>query len=124
MAQISDSELELMKILWEKGGSAYFAEVMEVLTRQNSDWKPNTVLTFLVRLTDKGMVRAEKINRKNRYSAAISETEYTSIQTRTFLDKVYHGDAKSLASALVQQDYLTGDDLTELKKFWEELSSQ
>ncbi len=31
--QVSDSELELMRIIWDNGGSALYAQIMEELVR-------------------------------------------------------------------------------------------
>ena len=33
--QISDSELELMKIIWGNGGTALYAQIMEALSKKD-----------------------------------------------------------------------------------------
>ena len=116
---ISDSELELMRILWARGGRARFAEVMEALSAREKEWKANTVLTFLSRLVEKEMLAVEKHGRLNVYVALLREEDYADSQTRTFLDRVYGGNAGRLVSSLLKQDCLTADDLEELKAFWE-----
>lgn len=116
--QISDSELELMWIIWRMNGTAFFADIMSALEEKNYDWKPNTVLTFLSRLGEKGMLKVEKVKHKNNYIALVSEGEYTSSQTISFIDKMYSGDAKSLVSTLMKQDCLSENDFEELKQFW------
>lgn len=120
MSQISDSELELMRIIWSHGGRALFAAVMEDLEQQGKSWKVNTILTFLSRLTEKGFLSTRKIGRRNEYIALITEKEYAAEQTKTFLDKVYEGNARDLVAALVQQNCLNERDLEELKQFWNE----
>ena len=59
---ISESELEIMKVLWEieKGSSA---EIIEQL-KDKSDWKPKTIQTLITRLVSKGFVDVDKTNRK------------------------------------------------------------
>ena len=47
-----------------------------------------------------------KIGHRNKYTAIVSEDEYQSSQTETFLHKVYEGNAKGLVSALIQKDLL------------------
>lgn len=37
--QISDSELELMKIVWDEGGKALYARIMERLTGTGKGWR-------------------------------------------------------------------------------------
>ena len=72
---ISDSELELMRIVWARGGRARFAEVMEALAAQEKEWKANTVLTFLSRLVEKEMLAVEKRGRLNIYVALLREED-------------------------------------------------
>ena len=85
---------------------------------KSKSFKTNTVLTFLSRLVEKDMLIVEKRGRLNEYIALISESEYMNAQTKAFLDKVYHGNAKNLVSSLLKQDCLTSDDFEELSKFW------
>lgn len=117
--QLSDSELELMRVVWSRGGRARFAQVMEALSGQGREWKANTVLTFLSRLVEKEMLAVEKNGRLNVYVALLREEDYADQQTRTFLDRVYGGNAGRLVSSLLKQDCLTAEDLDELKAFWE-----
>ena len=69
--QISDAELVLMKLLWRQGGSALYAELMEAPDIVARGWQKNTVITLLARLGEKGLVTAEKLGRRNRYTAAV-----------------------------------------------------
>ena len=115
---ISDSELELMKIIWQKGGKALLADVMEQLSEQGNSWQNNTVITLLSRLVDKGLLKTSKIGRKNEYKAIISEEEDQTEQTKTLLDKLYEGKAKGLLMTLLQSDMLTEEDRQELQDFW------
>ena len=63
--QVSDSELELMQIVWDCGGRALYAQIMEALTAAGRSWQKNTVITLLSRLVDKGMLKTSKIGRRN-----------------------------------------------------------
>lgn len=117
--QVSDSELELMKIIWSGGGTAKYAFIMEELAKAGSTWQKNTVITLLSRLVDKGLLKTNKIGRRNEYIALVSEAGYQSAQARVLLNKFYAGDAKSLVAALIQGDMLSEDDYRELKRFWE-----
>ncbi|MCQ4925599.1 BlaI/MecI/CopY family transcriptional regulator [Tissierella carlieri] len=116
--QMSDSERELIKIIWDNGGSIFIAELLEKVEENNKGWKRSTVLTFLTRLTEKGFIKTEKYKRKNKYIATLSESEYMEEQTTVFLHKVYDGNAKKLVSTLLKQDRITSKDFEELEKFW------
>lgn len=117
--QVSDSELELMRIIWSEGGSALYAVIMERLAQAGNRWQKNTVITLLSRLVEKGMLKTSKIGRRNEYTALVSQADYQAAQARTFLDKLYEGSAKGLVSTLIQAELLSAEDYEELRRFWE-----
>ena len=119
MQQISDYELELMKVIWNNDGSALYAEIVSALSVKGMNWTKNTIITLLARLVDKGYLKTSKIGRRNQYTALVSEGEYRITQTEQFVNKIYEGDVKGLVSALIRTDHLTEEDYEELKAFWE-----
>ncbi len=116
--QISNSELELMKIIWAKGGNALYADIMEELVKTGRIWQKNTIITLLSRLADKGFLKVGKIGHRNEYTAVISEEDYQTTQTQMLLNKLYEGSAKGLVSALIQREMLSAEDYEELRQFW------
>ncbi len=120
MQQISESERILMKIIWEKGGNALYSDIMEELAREQNEWKKNTVLTLLSRLVEKDYLKIKKVGRRNEYVASITQTEYQTVQTHNFLDKIYGGSIKDMVSTLLQQDVLSSEELDEIERFWKE----
>jgi BlaI family penicillinase repressor len=117
---VSDAELEIMRIIWNKNGRVYLSDLMEVLSKMGKKWKTNTVLTFLSRLAEKKMLKIEKKGRINQYIALLTEEVYTQTLTQSFLGKFFGGDAKNLVAALLRQDCLSGEDIAELQEFWKE----
>jgi len=117
--QISDSELELMKIVWASGGTALYAQIMEALAEAGRSWQKNTVITLLSRLVDKGFLTVRKLGRRNEYAAAVSEAEYQAVQTQALVNKLYAGSAKGLVAALIRQEAISPGDYEELRRFWE-----
>lgn len=118
LQQISESELILMKIIWDSGNSALYADIMTELEKKGLEWKKNTVLTFLSRLVEKKMLFTNKIGRRNEYTALVSENEYQSSQTKIFLDKVYDGKVQGLVNMLIDSDLVSSDEAKELQKYW------
>lgn len=116
--QISESELVLMRIIWNNEGAALYASIMEELEKTGNQWKNNTVLTLLSRLAKKKFLTIRKTGRRNEYVAAVTEAEYQDMQTHSFLDKVYGGNVKHLVSALLRQDILSAEELKEIEDFW------
>ena len=53
LQQVSDFELELMKIIWENGGTALYAEIVEKLDSKGMSTTKNTIISLLLRLIEK-----------------------------------------------------------------------
>ena len=117
--QVSDFELELMKTIWGNGGTALYAEIAEALEKKGTPATKNTIISLLSRLIEKGFLKTNKIGRRNRYTALVTEADYRAAQTETFLDKIYEGSAKDLISTLIQKEMISPDDYENLKKHWE-----
>lgn len=118
--QISDAELEIMKIIWgNPAETTLFSYIMEALAKRGKPCQKNTLIVLLSRLVNKGFLSAEKIGRRNEYTTLVSEEQYQTVQTRHFLNKIYEGSAKGLVSNLIAGDMLTDAEYEELKKLLE-----
>ena len=118
--QISDAELEIMKIVWgNRSEVTLFPYIMDGLAARGKPCQKNTLIVLLSRLMNKGFLSAKKIGRRNEYTTLVSETEYQTAQTKNFLDKIYEGSAKGLVSNLIMGDLLTDEEYEDLKKLLE-----
>lgn len=121
MIQLSDAELEIMKIIWENPEEiTLFPYIMEELADRGKPCQKNTLIVLLSRLINKGFLSAKKIGRRNEYTTLVSETEYQTVQTKNFLEKIYEGKVKGLVSNLISGDFLADEEYEELKKLLEE----
>ena len=114
--KISDSELEVMKVLW-KAGDALPVNVIRATLQKDRGWEPTTVKTLIGRLAAKGAIRQEKRN-VFYYSPLISEEEYNAWATDNLIRKLYNGSARDLVAALVQSEGLSRDDIEELRNMF------
>ena len=87
--KISDSELEVMRVLWRAGDALPVTEIRETL-QQSRGWEATTVKTLVSRLVTKGVLRQEKRS-VFYYSPLISEAEYNDWATHDLISRVYHG---------------------------------
>lgn len=121
MQQVSDFELELLKIIWAgDGNQAMYAEIVDALEKKGLVWTKNTIITLLSRLVNKGFLKVQKKGRRNQYIAIVTEEEYKAEQTQGFIEKIYEGDAKELVCTLIQGSLLSPEEYEELKTYWEE----
>lgn len=111
--KISDSELEVMKLLWHAEDALPVTEIREALQRSRG-WEATTVKTLVSRLVSKGVIAQEKRN-VFYYSPRITEQEYNAWATGNLIRRLYNGSAKDLVAALVHSEGLTRRDLEELQ---------
>ena len=114
--KITDSELEVMKLLWQSDKALSITEFREEL-QESKGWEPATIKTLVSRLVSKGVILQEKRNIYY-YSPLISETEYNTWATSDLIRRLYNGSARKLVSALVHSDDLTKEDIDELQKMF------
>lgn len=119
MKDISKSELEIMKFLWENGESTSI-EIVENVSKKN-EWKSNTIMTLVSRLVSKGIVEAQKSKGTLiKYKPIITEYDYKTKETTNFIDKVYNGSIENMLVAFAKNKKLTKSDLEELMKLIDE----
>ena len=116
--KISDSEMEIMKIIWSHEAAVTSAQIAAEL---KTEWKPTTILTFLKRLTDKGIIASDKVGKTNYYRAIVSEKRYASRQAEEFLDQFHAGSLKNFLAALFCDKKPSGKDIDEIKQWFEEV---
>ena len=111
--KISDSELEVMRVLWRAEDALPVTEIRETLQKSRG-WEATTVKTLISRLVTKGVLKQEKRG-VFYYSPLLSEEEYNDWATHDLITRVYHGSARDLVAALVRSDGLTQRDIDELR---------
>lgn len=119
MKNISESELEVMEVLWKKGESTSLEIIKEVTKKK--EWKNNTIMTLVSRLVSKGYI--EVIRDKGNlllYNALVSETDYKTKETNNFIEKMYEGSLNNMLASFAKSKKLSKKDLEELIKLIDE----
>lgn len=114
--KISNSELEVMRILWREEKPVPFTDI-RVELQDKKKWEKSTINTLIRRLVTKGVITAQK-QEIMYYTPNISEAEYIQSEEQTMLDKLYGGSAKNFIAALCNRGQLNEEDIDELKEFF------
>lgn len=114
--KITDSELEVMRLLWEAEAPMPISDI-RVALQQRKGWEPTTIKTLVQRLCKKHALAQEKQN-VFYYRPLISREEYQNWATNDLIRKLYRGSARNLVAALVHSDKLSNDDLQELRDYF------
>jgi predicted transcriptional regulator len=118
----SESELAVLKVLWEHGPGTVRA-VQSALAAQVQRWAYTTVQTLLLRLEAKGHVRSEKGGPAHVFSAAVSREELVSRRLHDLADKLCGGTTSPLLLALVEGSRLTPEDVQRLRQLLDDLEA-
>ena len=116
-AKISDSELEIMGVLWDENRAMPMSELRAAAAKRTG-WESSTIKTLVQRLCTKGALRQEKRD-VFYYSPTFTRADYGTYAARSLADRVYHGRAGSLVAALVNMG-LSSEERDELQKLLEE----
>lgn len=114
---ITDSEYQIMKILWDSVEKMTVADVSAKLN--GNDWTASTVSTFLQRLLKKEVIACDKKGKTNLYYPVLSQKDYDLSETENFLSKIYKGSIKNMVASLYENKKLSDSDVTDLKKMFE-----
>ena len=111
---LTDQELEIMKIVWERG-SATVRDVYEELLKERKI-AYTTVMTMMNILERKGHLKKQTEGRSFLYQPVRPKRQVVGAMVREFLDRVFGGSAETLLVQLVQDRRLTERDLAELAR--------
>lgn len=117
-SKISDSEWEIMKIIW-KNPNCTAMDIIEQL-KDSKKWKPKTVKTLIRRLIDKNIIGFEQFGREYKYYSLVNEDECRKAESESFLQKVYNGSLKSMLLNYIEKENLSKEDIEDLKSILNE----
>jgi BlaI family penicillinase repressor len=123
---VSDAELDVLKILWEHG-PATVRDVEARLKRRRRRWAYTTLLTLLTRLRDKGCVVSEKSDKAGAahvFRATVSRDQLLRNGLAGLADRICDGTAGPLVHALVQGQQFSAEEIASFRKLLDELEGK
>ena len=115
--RLPDAELEVMQAVWGCEPPVARAEISERLNATHP-MALTTLLTVLMRLSDKGFLKIEKVGRSARYTPLVSQRDYLAQQSRRFLQQLCGGNLSTFAAALCDSG-LSKEEVAELRDLLE-----
>jgi len=109
--KVFDSEIKLMEIIWEH--EPVSAKEVSLLADEHIGWNKNTTYTVIKKLIDKGYIKREEPGFI--CTSLISKDEVQKSEAKGLVDKLFAGSKKALFSALLEDEELTDDEISELR---------
>ena len=117
-AHISDAEWQVMQVVWKRKATTA-AEVIADLAA-TSGWRHRTIRTLLARLVDKGVLAAQADGNRYLYRPLVSRGKCVREESRSFLQRVFAGDAGDLLVHFVRGADIAPEQIKELKRLLDE----
>src|SRR5690349_21563410 len=92
----TDSELAIMRVLWDRGPSTVREVLDEVNTRRDPPLAYTTVLRFLQIMTEKKLVARDEGERGHIYRPSAPAEQTKKHLVRDLMDRVFDGSAHQL----------------------------
>jgi BlaI family penicillinase repressor len=116
--QISEAEWQVMNVVWERQPVAA-QDVVAALVAV-TEWSPATIKTMLHRLVKKRALSFTQEGNRYLYRAAVRRGDCVRRASRSFLQRVFGGEAAPMLAHFVRSTRLTPDEIAELKRLLED----
>lgn len=114
----TEGELELLRVLWEKG-PATVRELHDEVNLQRAVGY-TSVLKILQIMTEKGLVQREESGKAHIYSASASQEETQNQLLRDLSTRLFSGSAAQLAMHALAMDPASAEELDEIRTLIEQ----
>lgn len=118
---LSDSEREVMEVLWDESPLS-LAMIVERVQKQKA-WSAKTIQTFVNRLKQKGAVNVIKGGTYT-YEPAVSKEETRVTEVQRVVEKLYGSSVNQFITSFIGNSKLSGRDIEELTAYLEELKKR
>ena len=123
MKKLSESEFEIMQVLWRHNAPMTSNQLLEEMG-DNRNLKLASLMTVLARMAEKGAVHCDRTTRTNFYTALVSEEEYKLTEGTTFLEKLFHKSARDFIASLYEGKKMSSKDIQELREYLDTLEEE
>ncbi|MCA9234205.1 MAG: BlaI/MecI/CopY family transcriptional regulator [Planctomycetales bacterium] len=111
---ISDAEWLVMNVVW-RDQPVEAQQVVDELAEANC-WSAATIKTMLHRLVKKQALSFQQDGKRYLYSAAVRRSDCIRRASRSFLDRVFGGDAAPALMHFVKTTKLTDDEIAAIRR--------
>jgi predicted transcriptional regulator len=108
--KLPDAEFDIMKVVWANVPPITTSEVMKQLGNEK-EWKIQTVVSLMLRLSSRGFLRSEKHGKERTYFPLVGKDAYLKFETDHFLKHIFNNSFLDLVTTLYDDKALSGEDI-------------
>lgn len=119
----TESELEILQVLWELGASTVRTVNDELCKRKGTEVGYTTTLKQIQIMYEKGFVSRNDDAKTHIFKAAVAETETKKQLLDRFVDNVFRGSAMNLVMQALGGKKSNADEISEIRRFLDEMEN-
>ena len=120
----TDSELEILHVLWQQGPATVRAVNDELGQRRQAEVGYTTTLKLLQLMLDKDLVRRDDEGRSHVYRAAVREQDTQNLLLDKFVAATFGGSALKLVMQALGNRQTSADELAQLRRLLNDIEVQ
>ena len=109
---LTSAEWAVYECLWERSPMTLTQIANRLMAVKG--WSRSTGETMVRRMADKGLIRWEQGEKAKLYYPVIRREDAALRETRSFLERVYHGSLGLMVSAVAEKETLSRSEIDEL----------
>jgi len=119
----TDSELAIMRVLWELGPSTVRGVLAALNSRRDQPLAYTTVLRFLQIMTEKRLVIREEGERGHVYEPSVPAEQTKKHLVRDLMERLFDGSARELVVQALGAHKVSRAEIREIRKLLDDLES-
>ncbi len=116
----TDSELEILNILWEKGPSTVRDVHAELEKIKDAGY--TTTLKLMQIMHDKGLLKRDTGNKSHVYTPNVSQEKTQGQLLKRMIDNVFNGSASQMVMQALGNHRADKKELDEIRKYLDEIA--
>ena len=120
----TESELEILHVLWQHGPATVRAVNDELGQRRRTEVGYTTTLKLLQLMLEKGLVRRDDEGRSHVYRAAVREQDTQNLLLDKFVTATFGGSALKLVMQALGNRQTSADELAQLRRLLNDIEIQ
>jgi predicted transcriptional regulator len=118
--KLPDAEFKIMRVVWANEPPITTSEIMKQLGFEK-EWKIQTVVSLMLRLTERGFLRSEKHGKERTYFPMVNQEDYLKFETGNFLKQFHNNSFLNLVNTVYDDEKLTDEDIAGLRELLKNL---
>jgi BlaI family penicillinase repressor len=119
----TESELEILQVLWELGASTVRTVNEELSKRKGTEIGYTTTLKFMQMMHEKGFISRNDESKTHIYSAILAESATKKQLLDRFVDNVFRGSAMNLVMQALGGKKSNAEEISEIRRFLDEMEA-